>query len=446
MESPSDTIAAVATPVGRGGIGVVRVSGPRASVIAERITGRTLRPRVAHQTRFFGAEDQEVDNGLAIFFAAPRSFTGEDVLELHCHGSPVVLDMVLERTLQLGARLARPGEFSERAFLNDKLDLAQAEAIADLIEAKSRRAAVAALRSLEGVFSRRVDSLIEALVALRVFVESTLDFPDEDIEFISQGRVAEQLDSLARDIAVILAEAESNARLRAGLRVVIAGLPNAGKSSLLNALSQRESAIVTDIPGTTRDIIRENILIDGMPIEVIDTAGLRDAADKVEAIGIDRARAEMGKADVVLLVIDSSEPEDGQLTAVLPKLPADTPIVYVYNKIDMRAERGNAAGDKIFLSALTGEGIDLLRQKLKAMSGLHDAEAGEFSVRRRHLDALRRAQQAVEQARHSLTQGSALELSAEDLRAAQLALGEITGEFTNEDLLTRIFSTFCIGK
>lgn len=445
-DSPSDTIAAIATPVGRGGVGIVRVSGPLASSIAQRITGKTLRPRVAHQTRFLGESGIELDNGLALFFAAPRSFTGEDVLELHCHGSPIVLDMVLERALQLGARSARPGEFSERAFLNDKLDLAQAEAIADLIDAKSRRAATAALRSLEGLFSRRIQSLVEKLVALRVFLESTLDFPDEDIEFISQGKVAEQLDALAAQIATISQEAKSNARLGEGMRVVIAGLPNAGKSSLLNALSQRESAIVTEIPGTTRDVIKESILIDGMPIEILDTAGLRAATDKVEAIGIDRARAEMARADVVLLVIDGSEPEQEQLDSLLTQLPANIPTVYVYNKIDKQAQKAHFTDQKVFLSALTGDGLDLLRDKLKSMSGLHDAEAGEFSVRRRHLDALRRAELYIQQAKTTVARGSSLELGAEDLRAAQVALGEITGEFTNEDLLTRIFSTFCIGK
>ncbi|MFP8966955.1 tRNA uridine-5-carboxymethylaminomethyl(34) synthesis GTPase MnmE [Pokkaliibacter sp. CJK22405] len=455
----TDTIVAQATPPGRGGVGILRVSGPRAASIAEAMIGFIPRARYAHYTPFLDDNGLELDQGLAIFFPNPNSFTGEDVLELQGHGGPVVLDLLLKRLLKLGARLARPGEFSERAFLNDKLDLAQAEAIADLIDAASEQAARCALRSLQGAFSARVQQLVEGLIQLRIYVEAAIDFPEEEIDFLADGHVAGQLQLLQNELAAILAEATQGAILREGMTVVIAGRPNAGKSSLLNALSGRESAIVTDIEGTTRDILKEQIQIDGMPLHIIDTAGLRETEDQVERIGVQRAWQAIRDADRIMLVVDSQRQADQSPEAiwaaleaegVVDTLPDSSKLTLVRNKIDQSGEAAglSTTGDTpvIRLSAHNGEGMDALRQHLKDCMGFDSTTEGGFIARRRHLDALERAAQAMEEGRLQLAGYGAGELLAEDLRLAQDTLSEITGEFRPDDLLGRIFSSFCIGK
>jgi tRNA modification GTPase len=446
----TDTIAAIATAPGRGGIGIVRVSGPVVATIAAGILGKLPRPRYAHLARFLDTARQPIDQGLALYFPAPHSFTGEDLLELHGHGGPVVLDLVLRRTLELGARSARPGEFSERAFLNGKLDLAQAEAVADLIEAGSATAARAALRSLAGEFSGRVQALTEALIQLRLYVEAAIDFPEDEIDFLADARVLSELDRLDRDLAQLLDAAQQGVLRHDGLTVVLAGPPNAGKSSLLNALARTEVAIVSAIPGTTRDVLHERIHLDGMPLHIVDTAGLREARDEIESEGIRRARAQLDRADRVLLVTDASNPDAAAMQEALAQLPVQLPRTLILNKIDLtsaRAERRETEqGIVISLSAKSGAGLELLREHLTHCAGLQPAGEGTFMARRRHLDALRRAQAHLEQGRAQLAASRAGELLAEELRLAQRALGEITGEFTSEDLLGRIFSSFCIGK
>jgi tRNA modification GTPase len=442
-----DTIAAIATPPGRGGIGVIRVSGDAVPDLMAAVLGKTLRPRHAHFGPFHDRDGTVLDTGLALYFPAPHSFTGEHVLELHAHGGPVLLDLLLRRVLGLGARLARPGEFSERAFLNDKIDLAQAEAIADLIESTTEQAARSAQRSLQGEFSERIHGLVEALIQLRLYVEASIDFADEDIDFLSEGHIGEKLAELLAALDGIRYTARQGCLLREGMTVVIAGRPNAGKSSLLNRLAGREAAIVTDIPGTTRDILCEPIQIDGMPLHVVDTAGLRDSEDVVEREGIRRARAEIEKADRVLLLIDDRNPEEGE--HLLETLPEGLPVTRLYNKIDLTGQPAGLIerpdGTTIHLSARTGAGLDALLRHLKASMG-YDSEAGDiFIARRRHLDAIGRAHVAIESAAAQL-ETRAAELLAEDLREAQNALSEITGEFTSDDLLGRIFSSFCIGK
>ncbi|HYE36687.1 tRNA uridine-5-carboxymethylaminomethyl(34) synthesis GTPase MnmE [Methylocaldum sp.] len=442
-----DTIAAIATPPGRGGIGVVRISGNAVPSVIQAVLQKDLEPRYAHYSHFYGHDGSVLDTGLALYFPSPHSFTGEDVLELHAHGGPVVLDLLLRRVLTLGVRLARPGEFSERAFLNDKIDLAQAEAIADLIESTTEQAARSAQRSLQGEFSTRIHQLVEALIELRLYVEASIDFADEDIDFLSEGHIAEKLAELMTALRHIRHSARQGCLLREGMTVVIAGRPNAGKSSLLNQLAGREAAIVTEIAGTTRDTLREHIQIDGMPLHVVDTAGLRDSEDIVEREGIRRAQAEIHKADRILLLIDDRTPEEGE--TLFQTLPADIPVTRVYNKIDLTGKPDGFVegqdGTAVYLSAKTGEGMEHLRRHLKAAMG-YDSEANDvFIARRRHLDALSRAQSLIESAQTQLKTRAA-ELLAEDLREAQHALSEITGEFTNEDLLGRIFSSFCIGK
>ena len=443
------TIAAIATAPGRGGIGVVRVSGPATRHIAVSMLGELPPPRHARFARFLDASHQAIDEGLALFFPAPHSFTGEDVLELHGHGGPVVLDMLLGRTLALGASHARPGEFSERAFLNGKLDLAQAEAVADLIEAGSEAAARSALRSLEGEFSQRIHALVEGLTRLRLYVEAAIDFPEEEIDFLADTRIVQALDGLMQDIEALLVSATQGVLLRDGMTVVLAGAPNAGKSSLLNALAQTEAAIVSSVPGTTRDILRERINIDGMPLHIVDTAGLRESSDEIESEGIRRARAQMARADHVLLVLDDTD-ADHSTTAIEPFLPTGLPRTVIRNKADLS---GRAIGTvknpgeiEIALSAKTGAGLDVLRQHLKTCMGFQPAGEGMFIARRRHLDAIRRAQEHVFQGSARLKESRAGELLAEELRLAQQALSEITGEVTSDDLLGRIFSSFCIGK
>jgi len=455
MTTARETIAAVATAQGRGGVGIVRVSGPQAASIARAVSGRELKPRYAHYGPFRDGRGQVLDEGLALYFPGPNSFTGEDVLELQGHGGPVVLDLLLRRCLELGARLARPGEFSERAFLNDKLDLAQAEAIADLIEASSEQAARNALRSLQGEFSRRVHGLTERLIELRIYVEAAIDFPEEEIDFLADGHVLGLLDGVRSDLAGVLREAGQGALLRDGMTVVIAGRPNAGKSSLLNALAGREAAIVTEIAGTTRDVLREHIHIDGMPLHVLDTAGLRDTDDRVERIGVERALQAIGEADRVLLVVDSSAPEAADPFALWPEFfeqrPDPARVTLIRNKADLSGEAialevGADGHVTLGLSAKSSAGLELLREHLKACMGYEQTSESSFSARRRHLEALRQAGTALEHGRAQLTLAGAGELLAEDLRQAQQALGEITGAFSSDDLLGRIFSSFCIGK
>lgn len=456
MNVSRETIAAIATAQGRGGVGIVRISGPLAAKAAEAITGRSLKPRFAHYGPFVDGSGQVIDEGIALYFPGPNSFTGEDVLELQGHGGPVVLDMLLQRCLELGSRLARPGEFSERAFLNDKLDLAQAEAIADLIEASSAQAARNALRSLQGAFSRRVDNLTEKLISLRIYVEAAIDFPEEEIDFLADGHVLNMLDAVRDELSTVLREAGQGALLRDGMTVVIAGRPNAGKSSLLNALAGKEAAIVTEIAGTTRDILREHIHIDGMPLHVVDTAGLRDTEDQVEKIGVQRALKAIGEADRVLLVVDATAPEALDPFALWPEFleqrPDPAKVTLIRNKADLSGDiielqTSNDGHVTISLSAKAGEeGLDLLREHLKACMGYEQTSESSFSARRRHLEALRHASASLEHGRAQLTMAGAGELLAEDLRQAQQSLAEITGAFSSDDLLGRIFSSFCIGK
>lgn len=456
MNLSKDTIAAIATAQGRGGVGIVRVSGADAKRIAGEIVRRPLVPRYAHHGAFHGERGDVLDEGLAILFQGPNSFTGEDVLELHGHGGPVVLDMLLRRCTDLGCRLARPGEFSERAFLNDKLDLAQAEAIADLIEASSEQAARNAVRSLQGAFSQRVEALTEALIQLRIYVEAAIDFPEEEIDFLADGLVLARLEAVRGSLATVLAEASQGALVRDGMTLVIAGRPNAGKSSLLNLLAGRDAAIVTDIAGTTRDILKEHIHIDGMPLHVIDTAGLRNTGDIVEKIGVERALKAIQDADRILLVVDASSDSEADPHALWPEFLETAPslerVTLVRNKADLTGEKpGLRTADDgqatLTLSALdTGAGLGLLRDHLKAVMGYEQTAEGSFSARRRHLEALRQAQQYLNHGRDQLVHAAAGELLAEDLRLAQQCLGEITGAFTSDDLLGRIFTSFCIGK
>lgn len=453
--SHSDTIVAQATPPGRGGVGILRISGSQAAAVAQAVLGRQPRPRYAEYLPFNDANGAALDEGIALWFPGPHSFTGEDVLELQGHGGPVILDMLLKRIVALpGLRIARPGEFSERAFLNDKLDLAQAEAIADLIDASSEQAARSALNSLQGAFSLRVNTLVEALTHLRIYVEAAIDFPDEEIDFLSDGKIEAQLLAAIADLANVRAEAQQGTLLREGMKVVIAGRPNAGKSSLLNALAGREAAIVTEIAGTTRDVLREHIHIDGMPLHIIDTAGLREASDEVERIGIARAWQEIEQADRVLFMLDGTTTDATEPAEIWPdfiaRLPATLPVTVVRNKADLTGEslglKEVSGHTLIRLSARTGEGIDVLRDHLKQSMGFAGNIEGGFLARRRHLQALELAATHLQQGKDQLLGARAGELLAEELRLAQLALGEITGEFTADDLLGRIFSSFCIGK
>ncbi|QCR37743.1 tRNA uridine-5-carboxymethylaminomethyl(34) synthesis GTPase MnmE [Nissabacter sp. SGAir0207] len=453
--STSDTIVAQATPPGRGGVGILRISGRAARDVAQVVLGKLPKPRYADYLPFRDAEGATLDQGIALWFPGPNSFTGEDVLELQGHGGPVILDLLLKRILALpGVRIARPGEFSERAFLNDKLDLAQAEAIADLIDASSEQAARSAMNSLQGAFSNRVHQLVEALTHLRIYVEAAIDFPDEEIDFLSDGRIEQQLNAVMGDLEAVRAEARQGSLLREGMKVVIAGRPNAGKSSLLNALAGREAAIVTDIAGTTRDVLREHIHIDGMPLHIIDTAGLRDASDEVERIGIERAWKEIEQADSVLFMVDGTTTDAVEPSAIWPefmaRLPARLPITVVRNKADVTGEALGASDINghavIRLSARTGDGVEVLREHLKASMGFNNNMEGGFLARRRHLQALEQAAAHLVQGKDQLLGAWAGELLAEELRLAQQALSEITGEFTSDDLLGRIFSSFCIGK
>ena len=450
-----ETIVAQATAPGRGGIGILRVSGPLATKVAQAILGKCPKPRMADYLPFKDADGTILDQGIALYFKSPNSFTGEDVLELQGHGGQVVLDLLLKRILQIdGIRLARPGEFSEQAFLNDKLDLAQAEAIADLIDATSEQAVRSALKSLQGEFSKKVNTLVDSVIYLRTYVEASIDFPDEEIDFLADGKIEANLRGIINQLEDVRSEAKQGSILREGMKVVIAGRPNAGKSSLLNALAGREAAIVTDIAGTTRDVLREHIHIDGMPLHIIDTAGLRDAADEVERIGISRAWTEIEQADRIILMLDSSDPESVDLSKVrsefLAKLPSTLPVTIVRNKIDLNGEQASESEQGgyqiISLSAQTHDGVQLLREHLKQAMGFQTGIEGGFLARRRHLDALDKAAEHLQIGLVQLTEFHAGELLAEELRLVQSYLSEITGQFTSDDLLGNIFSSFCIGK
>ena len=443
MISARDTIAAIATPVGRGGIGVLRCSGPAVPSLAQALLGELPTPRHARFSRFRDVDGQPIDHGIALYFPAPHSFTGEHVLELHGHGGPVTQALLLERLLQLGVRHARPGEFSERAFLEGKLDLAQAEAVADLIAAGSEQAARAAMRSLEGAFSGAVHELAAALLALRTYVEAAIDFPDEDVDFLASPEVAARVADIDGRFQDLRTSARQGRLLRDGLHVVIAGRPNAGKSSLLNALAGHPAAIVTDIPGTTRDLLREYLHIDGLPIHLVDTAGLRESADPIEAEGIRRAQVEIGRADLILYVVDASgRPTSSKVAEEVAALPEGVAVMQVWNKCDLEP---SPAGVGLPVSAITGEGMAALKAAIHRLAG-YDTAGGSYSARQRHLDALARSQGHVDEARQLLRSATAFELVAEELRLAHRALGEITGVVTSDDLLGEIFASFCIGK
>ncbi len=453
--STTDTIVAQATPPGRGGIGILRISGSKAAEVSLALLGKVPKPRYAEYLPYLDITGITLDQGIALWFPAPNSFTGEDVLELHGHGGPVILDLLLKRILMIsGLRIARPGEFSERAFFNEKLDLAQAEAIADLIDASSEKAARSAMISLQGIFSTRINQLVEALIHLRTYVEATIDFIDEGITLLSDEKVEEQLNSIISTLNCVRDEASQGIRLREGIKVVIAGQPNAGKSSLLNVLVGHEAAIVTDIIGTTRDALHEHIHIDGMPMHLIDTAGLRKTSDKVECIGIEHAWNEIKNSDRVIFMVDGATTSAFDQTDLLKEfithLPKCIPITIIRNKTDITGEKlgiTEVNGYSIIcLSALTGEGVDLLRYHLKQSMIITDNIEGSFLARRRHLQALETAAQHLAQGKAQFSHNYSIELLAEELRLAQLVLSEITGKFLSDDLLGRIFSSFCIGK
>ncbi|MCO6507940.1 MAG: tRNA uridine-5-carboxymethylaminomethyl(34) synthesis GTPase MnmE [Snodgrassella sp.] len=458
MMENNPTIVAIATAPGRGGVGVVRLSGKNLLPLAQKLSGgKTPVPRRAMYTDFVDEQDAAIDNGLLLYFAAPASFTGEDVIELQGHGGPVVLQMLLQRCLQLGARLAEPGEFTKRAFLNNKLDLAQAESVADLIDASSQSAARMAVRSLKGAFSQEIHRLVDELITLRMLVEATLDFPEEDIDFLQAADASGKLDQLRSQLDKVLLHAQQGALLREGMNVVLVGAPNVGKSSLLNALAGDDVAIVTDIAGTTRDMVREQITLDGVPVHIIDTAGLRETEDVVERIGIERSQQAIQQADVALVLVDRREGINATTAAILAQLPAGLRKIEVHNKIDLTGEAAASvsretgvlqaftdAGQVIALSARTGTGLELLRQALLQQVGWQGESEGLFLARTRHIQALEQAQQELVNA--SMCQDNQIELFAEHLRLAQNALNEITGEFSADDLLGVIFSRFCIGK
>jgi len=442
-----DTIAAIATPSGNGGVGIIRISGKQAKTIAETLVKKSLQPRHAHYAAFYDIDDSVLDSGIALFFPNPASFTGEDTVEIQGHGGSMILDMLLKRILSLGCRLANPGEFSERAFLNNKIDLAQAEAIADLIESSTEQSARSAQKSMQGVFSNQVNNLVEELIELRIYVEAAIDFVDEEIDFLGDGVVEKRIIRLVDTLKTIRSTAQQGRLLRDGMNVVLAGKPNAGKSSLLNALAGHEAAIVTDIAGTTRDILKERIQIDGMPLHIIDTAGLRDSDNAVEQEGIRRAHAEIQNADRVLLLIDANDPNPDELLSSFPK---HIQLTKVYNKIDLinaspRLEE-TATGTAIYVSIKQGLGMDLLNQHLKQSVGFDANADNVFIARRRHIEALESSADFVQNALMQLQETQAGELVAEDLRQAQNHLSEITGTFTSDDLLGKIFSSFCIGK
>ena len=463
----TDTICAIATPPGRSGVGIVRVSGPACLTLSQRILGFSPEPRKAYFTDFHGQNSEIIDRGIAIFFQAPNSFTGEDILELQGHGGVFILNSILKAVLDLGCRLARPGEFSERSFLNDKMDLVQVEAIADLINANTEQAARSAFRTLEGAFSSRINELVTSITELRVYLEAAIDFTDEDIDFITEGNTAEKLDNIICLTDAVFKQARVGAILQEGINVAIAGRPNAGKSSLLNSLSGREAAIVTDIPGTTRDTLKELIDVDGIPVHIIDTAGLRKSTDIVEREGVRRARQVIEDADLVLLVLDSQSLRNNKnmldrhfAETLLPEQVLESgKLLVVFNKIDLiknaiyqnltacnQLTIKDSKVPTVGVSAKTGKGIDQLRDQIKSMVGYTTSEEGSFSARERHIRALQSARSFLDSAGMQLRGAGNLELIAEDLRQAQNSLGEITGQVTSDDLLGQIFSSFCIGK
>jgi tRNA modification GTPase len=454
MQAPTveHTIVAQATPPGRGGVGIIRISGSKASAIAERILKLLPQPRFAHYGNFYDKNNRVIDQGIALYFKGPHSFTGEDVLELQAHGGQIIIDELIQLIVSYGAVLAEPGEFSQRAFLNNKIDLTQAEAIADLIAASSAQAAHAAMQSLQGSFAQKINTLLQSTVELRKYVEAALDFPEEEIDFLAEGNIKADLESLIAQVKEVEKAAEQGAILQAGMTVVIAGLPNAGKSSLLNRLAEKEVAIVTDVAGTTRDILREHIHIDGLPLHIIDTAGLHKNADKVEQEGIRRALEQIAKADRVLLVVDSTKINTNDPEKLWPHdigpCPDLNKITLVRNKKDLPATRPSESVScpYIDISAQTGEGIEELRIHLKECMGYMGTTESTFSARRRHVDALSRALAALNRGHEQLVDYRAGELLAQELRIAHEALGEITGKFTADDMLGEIFSSFCIGK
>lgn len=446
----TDTIAAIATPPGKGGVGIIRISGPDARVIASALCSAPLpEPGRYRYSSFLDAQGESLDQGLVLAFRKPRSFTGEDVVELQGHGGPVVMDLLMQRLLGLGARLANPGEFSQRAFLNDRIDLAQAEAIADLIDSSTAEAARSAVRSLQGAFSQAVHELVEQLIGFRAYVEAAIDFAEEEIDFLGERQVADRMQSLRDLLKTTRERAHQGQLLRDGMTLAIAGAPNAGKSSLLNALAGRETAIVTDIPGTTRDLLHERIEIDGLPLHLVDTAGLRESSDPVEQEGIRRAREQMQQADRVLWIYDG-DADPGHRAFDTTHLPQGVPVTRIRNKVDRSGApvglKQEGESLEIALSAKTGAGLDMLREHIKQCVGFSGESGGEFSARRRHLDALDRAAEHLDLGWQQLVTTQSGELLAEELRLAQQALSEITGEFAADDLLGRIFSSFCIGK
>ena len=447
MVSNPDTIAAIATPPGNGGVGIIRISGTLVTEVAAHLLNKSLIPRHAQFSSFTNEDGSVIDSGICLYFPAPASYTGEDILELQGHGGSVVLDMLLRRVLSLGVRLANPGEFTERAFLNNKLDLAQAEAVADLIESSTEQSVRSAQKSMQGVFSAQINGLVAELTELRIYVEAAIDFVDEEIDFLTDGVVENRIVRLLQSIQLIQKTAQQGRLLRDGMTVVLAGKPNAGKSSLLNALAGHEAAIVTDIAGTTRDVLRERIQLDGMPLHIIDTAGLRESDNSIEKEGIRRAHEEIQKADKILLLIDAREPETDDL---LKTLPTQIDITKVYNKIDLLGRapeiKQTEVGYSCYLSIKTGEGMELLKQHLKESVGFNEATDNVFIARRRHIEALKKGHDYVASALNQLQVSQAGELVAEDLRQAQMSLAEITGEFSSDDLLGKIFSSFCIGK
>jgi tRNA modification GTPase len=450
-----ETIVAIATPPGRGSVGIVRISGTKAKSIGKDVLKRELKPKLAHYGLFFDESGKTIDKGLALFFPGPGSFTGENVLELHGHGNPIILDAILKRCLQLGARQARAGEFSERAFLNGKIDLAQAEATADLINSASEQATKAAIASLQGEFSRQIEKTVGALILARTLVEAAIDFSEEEVGSFEEKKVSSILEESIGAINKVFAAAKQGALLREGMTVVIAGKPNAGKSSLLNCLSGQDSAIVTEVAGTTRDVLREKILVGGAPLHVVDTAGLQESKNVVEQEGVRRAKEEIKKADLLLLVIDSAETKEASPEKLLPEFfkkakRGSKTFAIIMNKIDISGESARkeicGEADVVYLSAKTKEGVPLLRGHLKQMMGISENGGDVFVARRRHLVALGKAQEALALAKKQLKEGSPKELLAEELRCAQKELEEITGKFTTEELLAEIFSSFCVGK
>ncbi len=457
----SDTIVAQATSPGRAGVGIIRISGPATKKIANKILGKKIPIRQACYLSFKNKQQQTIDQGIALLFESPHSFTGEDVLELQGHGGPVVLDLLLQEVLNLGARIARPGEFSERAYLNEKMDLVQAEAIADLINASSVQAAKSAVSSLQGDFSTAINVLVDGLIRLRMYVEAAIDFPEEEVDFLSEGKVEKKLQQLMAQLNKISFQAKQGALLKDGLKIVIAGKPNAGKSSLLNLLAQRESAIVTPVPGTTRDLLKEHILLEGIPLHIVDTAGLRESEDEVEKIGIARAWQEIKKADLLLFVVDATDKVTGSFEIVdlwhdlthekWPEIPA----LVVINKIDLTNKKSkltaktttkHQGSTQVLVSIKEKQGIPTLITEIKNKVGFQQTEQGVFLARRRHLTALAQARKALTEGLEQMQKYQASELLAEELRIAQEALNQITGSYTADDLLGEIFSSFCIGK